>query len=111
MFEIFGVVVFKDSQRRSQNVGSTSSALVIRRFSLVDRANFFDISVVSVKMTAEHLQVAAVGPLRLSLVVSFSDLLSKTQAVLLIPGDEIVRDADPSVVQSQRLFAAVWMTA
>ena len=35
----------------------------------------------------------------------------KTLVGLLIPDDKIVRDADPSVVQSQRLLLAVWMTA
>ena len=59
MFEIFVGVVFKDSQRRSQNVGSIGSDLVIHRFIPVDRAKFFDISVASVKMTAEHRHVAA----------------------------------------------------
>ena len=38
--EIFAGVGFKESQSRSQNVGSTYSALVLLRFPLVD-ANFF----------------------------------------------------------------------
>ena len=58
-------------------------------------------------MTAEHLQVAAAGPLRLCLVVSFGDLFPKTETGLLIPDDGIVRDADPSVVQSHGLLAGV----
>ena len=89
MFEFFIDAVFKDSQSRSQNVGSTGSALVIRRFIPVEPAKFFDTSVASVKMTAEYLQVAAAGPLRLLLVASVGDLFPKTLAGLSISSNYI----------------------
>ena len=84
MLEIFTDVVFEDPQRRSQNVGSIGSALIIRLFSPVYRANFFDISVASVPMTAEHLHVAGNGLLRPSCVVNFGEFLPKTLVGLLI---------------------------
>ena len=90
MFEIFLDVVFKDSHRRSQNIDLTGSTLVLLRFSPVDRAKFFDISVAPVPMTAEHLHVAAVSPRQLQLFVNGGDLLLKTFAVLLISDDRIV---------------------
>ena len=97
MFEFFFVVVFEDSLSRSQNIGTTCSALVIRRFILVDPAKNFDISFGSVKMTAKHLRVAAAGPRRLLLVVCVGDLFPKTLAGLLIPDDGIVRGVDPAL--------------
>ena len=62
-------------------------------------------------MTAEHLHVAAKDLLRPSCIVKLGDFFPETQAGLLIADDRIVRDGDPSVVQSQRLLLAVWMTA
>ena len=104
ILEIFTDVVFEDPQRRSQNVGSTGSTLVIRLFCPVYRAKIFDIFVASVPVTAEHLHVAGKGLLRPSCVVNFGEFFPEIQVGLLIPDDRIVRDDDPSVVQSNVSF-------
>ena len=71
-FEIFAGVGLKDSESRSQNVGSTGSAFVLIRFPLVDANFFFDISASSLKMRARLPLTVFFGFFALYTLVTFS---------------------------------------